>query len=121
MLARLQGRQQAPAVGQEPVGAVEQVQGVVVLAGEADAGAVGLELDGGQERLLGVLFPAGDVVHGHGRRRVPGIALQDVDGQAELGELGQLGVPEPVGVAEPDRLPLLSVIWASLLNSRSRT
>jgi len=33
------------------------------------------------------------------------ISLQDVDGQAQLGELGELGVPETVGVAELDRLP----------------
>ena len=79
--------------------------GVVVLAGENDAGAVGLQLDGGQERLLGVFFPLGDVVQGHRRGGVPGIALQDVDRQADLGETGQPGVPEPVGMAEPDRRP----------------
>ena len=53
----------------------------------------------------------GDVVHRHRRGGVPGVALQDVDGQAELGEPGQLGVPEPVGVAQLHRLgPWLSVI-----------
>ena len=85
LAAGLQRREQAPAVGQDPVGAAEQVHGVVVLAGEGDAGAVGFQLDGGQECLLGVFFPLGDVVHGHRRGGVPGIALQDVDGQAELG------------------------------------
>ena len=73
-----------------------------------DAGAVGFQLDGGQECLLGVFFPLGDVVQGHRRGGVPGIALQDVDGQAELGEPGELGVAEPVGVAEPDG-PALAV------------
>ena len=108
LAAGLQRRQQAPAVGQDPVGAVEQVHAVVVLAGELHPGAVGPQLDGGQERLLGVFFPLGDVVHGHRRAGVPGIALQDVDGQAELGEPGQSGVAEPVGVAEPDG-PVLAV------------
>jgi hypothetical protein len=106
LVAGLQGRQQAPAVGKEPVGAVEQVQAVVVFAGEAHPGAVGLELDGGQERLLGVLLAFGDVVHGHGRGGVSGIALQDVDRQPEFGKTGQLGVPESVGMAEPDRSAL---------------
>ena len=100
LVAGLQRRQQAPAVGQEAVGSVEQVQAVVVLAGELHLGAVGLELGGGQERLLGVFLALGDVVHRHRRCGVPGVALQDVDGQAELGEPGQLGVPEPVGVAQ---------------------
>jgi hypothetical protein len=104
-LAPLQGRQQAVAVGQEPVCAVEQVQRVVVFPGEGHAGAVGLELAGGEECLLGVLIAAGDVVHGHGRRRVSRVSLQDVDGQPHLGELGELGVPETVGVAELDRVP----------------
>jgi hypothetical protein len=31
---------------------------------------------------------------------VAGVSLQDVDGQSELGQAGQLGVAEPVGVAE---------------------
>ena len=66
-------------------------------------GAVGPELGGGQECLLGVFLTLRDVVHGHRRAGVPGISLQDVDGQAELGEAGQPGVAEPVGVAEPDR------------------
>jgi hypothetical protein len=47
-----------------------------------------------------VLLALGDVVHRHRRGGVPGVALQDVDGQPELGESGQLRVPEPVGVAE---------------------
>jgi len=33
------------------------------------------------------------------------VALQDVDRQSQLGELGELGVPEAVGVAELDRAP----------------
>jgi hypothetical protein len=37
----LQRRQQAPTVGWEPVGALEQVQAVVVVAGELHSGAVG--------------------------------------------------------------------------------
>ena len=37
--------EQAPAVREEPVGPVEQVQAVVVLAGELDPGAVCAELD----------------------------------------------------------------------------
>jgi hypothetical protein len=92
--------------GKKPVGPVEQVQAVVVLAGEQHAGAVGLELRGGEERLLGVLLALGDVVHRHRRAGVPGVALQDVDGQPELGQAGQLGVPEPVRAAQPDRPPL---------------
>ena len=104
-LAPLQGRQQAVAVGQEPVCAAGQMQRVVVFPGEDHAGAVGPELAGGQERLLGVLVAAGDVVHGHGRRGVARVALQDVDGQSQPGELGELGVPEAVGVAELDRVP----------------
>ncbi len=103
LAAGLQGRQQAPSVGQDPVGAAEQVDCVVVLAGERHPGAVCLQLDGREERLLGVFLPLGDVMQGHRRSRVPGIALQDVDGQAELGEPGQPGMPEPVGMAEPDR------------------
>ena len=103
LVAGLQRRQQAPAVREQPVGAVEQVQDVVVLAGDRDLGAVGPELGGGQERLLGVFLAVRDVVHGHRRAGVPGIALQDVDRQAELGEAGQPGMTEPVGVAEPDR------------------
>lgn len=104
----MQRGQQAPAVGQDPVGAAEQVNDVVVLAGEGDAGAVGFQLDGGQECLLGVFFPLGDVLHDHRGGGVPGIALQDMHGQPELGEPGQLGVPEPVGVAETDG-PALAV------------
>ena len=55
------------------------MQTVVVVAAELDAGAVGAQLGGGQERLLGVLIAGGDVVHRHGGRGVPGVALQDVD------------------------------------------
>ena len=106
LVAGLQRRQQAPAVGQEPVGPVEQVQAVVVLAGELDPGAVGPELGGGQERLLGVFLALGDVVHRHGGGGVPGVALQDVDRQAEFGQPGQLGVSEPVGVAQSHWLAL---------------
>ena len=65
--------------------------------------AVGLELRGGQERLLGVFLALRDVVHRHRRRGVPGIALQHLDRQAELGETGEAGVAEPVGVAQPHR------------------
>src|SRR6266568_2340997 len=50
--------------------------------------AVGPELAGGQERLLGVLVTAGEVVHGHGRRRVSRVTLENVDGQPQLRELG---------------------------------
>jgi hypothetical protein len=39
---------------------------------------------------------------------VAGVALQDMDGQAEFGKPGQPGVAEAVGVAEPDR-PALAV------------
>ena len=70
LAARLQGRKQAPAVGEDPVSAAEQVDGVVVLAGEHEAGAVCLQLGGREECLLGVFLPLGDVVQGHRRRRV---------------------------------------------------
>ncbi|MFD5425435.1 ATP-binding protein [Streptomyces sp. NPDC127084] len=39
------------------------------------------------------------------------MAHQHVDGQAEFGESGQLGVAESAGEAEPTGLPLLSVIF----------
>ena len=90
-------------MGQEPVGPVEQVQVVVIRAGELHPGAVGAKLHRRQERLLGVFFALRDVVHRHGRGGVPGIALQNLDRQPELGEASELGVAEPVGVAEPDR------------------
>ncbi|MFJ6565518.1 hypothetical protein ACIQMV_37895 [Streptomyces sp. NPDC091412] len=63
LVAGLQGRQQAPAVGQEAVGSVEQVEAVVVVAREDDVGAVRPQFRGGQERLLGVFLAGGDVVH----------------------------------------------------------
>ena len=91
----------------------------MVVSGELHPSAVGPELDGGQERLLGVFFTLRDVVHRHSRRGVPGVALQDVDGQAEFGQPSELGVAEPVGVAEFQRRPRLSVIRTTSLNSRS--
>ena len=106
--AGLRRGQQAPAVGKEPVGSFEQVQTVVVLAGEPHCRAVGPKLRRGQERLLSVLLALGDVVHRHGRGGVAGVALYDVDGQAEFGQPGQLGVPESVGVVQPYR-PALAV------------
>lgn len=78
----------------------------MVVAGELDAGAVGSELGGGQERLLGVFVAGGDVVHGHRRGGVSGIALQDMDWQAEFGQPGQPGVAEAVGVAQPHDVAL---------------
>ena len=86
LVAGLQRWQHAPPVGQEPVCAAEQVQAVVVVTGQLDAGAVSAKLRGGQERLLGVFVAGGDVVHGHRRGGVSGIALQDMDWQAEFGQ-----------------------------------
>jgi hypothetical protein len=79
LVAALQRWQQAIAVRQKTVGAIEQVHPVVVLAGERDRGGVGLELAGRQECLLGMLFALRHIVHRH--RRV-GVARRSAAARA---------------------------------------
>jgi hypothetical protein len=79
LVAGLAGRQQAPAVGQDPVGAPVQREHVVeVVWVDLEVPGVGGDLAVAQELSLGGGLQRPCVGHAHGGRQVPEVALQDV-------------------------------------------
>ncbi len=97
-------RQQAPPVGQHPVGAAVQLEHVVKVPGVGlDRAGVGGELAEPQELGLGRLGQGLGIMHGHGGRQVPEVTLHHVDRHPGVEQAGGGGMPEAVGAVEIDQ------------------
>ena len=103
LAAQLPGRQQAPAVGQDPVGPLVQLEHVVeVTRVGVELAGVGGELAVAQELGLVGGGQGFRVDHRHFRRQVAEVALHHVQRDPGVEQAGGLGMPETVGAVEVD-------------------
>ena len=92
LLAQLPWGQQAPSVGQDSVGALIQLQHVVDLARiTGQLTRVGGDLAVAQKFPLVGRGEGFGVLHGHGRREWPDVALHDMQRHACIQQTGRLG------------------------------